>query len=72
MGLAEKLRNLHFVLIKKAKIDFLTSLRSIIKISLEQTSKSTLMILKNSLIDLLSRYHRMLDNEMVSQEVESI
>ena len=34
MGPVETLSNLHFFFIKKAKLDFLTSLKSIFKISL--------------------------------------
>ena len=66
-GPVETLSNLHFFL-KKAKLDFLTSLKSIVKISSDETSQSTLMILKNWLIDLLNRYHRISVNEMVLQE----
>ena len=35
VGLVETLSNLQFFFIKKAKLDFLTSLKSIIKISLD-------------------------------------
>ena len=52
----------------KAKLDFLTSSKSIIKTSSDQTSKSTLTILKNWLIDLLSRYHGISVKEMVSHK----
>ena len=45
VGLDETLSNLHFFFIKKAKLDYLTSLKSIIKISLDYTPKSALMIL---------------------------
>ena len=74
VGPVEKLSSLHFLFIKKAKLDFLTCLKSIIKISSDKTSKSTLIILKNWLIDLLIQYpyHGISFNDMVLQEGGSI